>query len=92
MQDFQRQLDALNKLKSFLEGYCVDLDVQLGIYRGWVQNMRSEGVPTQIAGTYEVNNYVDNESFIMRTIDNIRENDLPYIKRQMDKIEDLLRS
>ena len=91
MQDFQKQLDALNKLKCFLESYRADLDIQLGIYRSWIQNMRSEGVPTQFAGTYEQNFYVENESCIRRVIDNIDGGDLPYIKRKMEQIEELLR-
>ena len=92
MQDLIKQLDALNKLKSFLEGYRMDLDAQLGVYRSWCQNMRQEGVPTQIAGAYEQNHYGENESFIKRVIDNIDGKDLPFIKSKIDKIEDLLRS
>jgi len=92
MQDFQKQLDALDKLKSFLEGYRADLDTRLGSYRGWVQNMRTEGVPTQIAGAYENDFYGENENFIKRVIENIDQKDLPFIKSKMSKIEDLLRS
>ena len=91
MQDFQKQLEALDKLRGFLVSYRTDLDVQLGIYRSWVQNMRAEGVPTQFAGTYEQNYYFENESYIKRVIDNIDGGDLPYINKKMNQIEELLR-
>lgn len=92
MQDYQRILEALEKLRSFLESYKGDLDTQIGIYRSWVQNMRSEGVPTQVAGAYEQDFFAENESWIKRTINNIEQNDLPYIKKHIAKVEDLLRS
>ena len=88
MQDFQKQLDALDKLRCFLESYRADLDIRLQSYRGCIQNMRTEGVPTQIAGTYEQNHYAENESFIKRVIDNIDQKDLPFIKDKIKKIED----
>ena len=91
MQDFQKQLEALDKLRCFLESYRADLDIRLGTYRSCVQNMRTEGVPTQFAGTYEQNYYVENENCIKRVIDNIDGGDLPYIKKKMEQIEDLLR-
>lgn len=91
MQNLQKQLEALDKLRCFLESYRADLDIQLGIYRSWIQNMRTEGVPTEIAGTYEQNHYVENESCIKRVIDNIDGQDLPFIKRKIEKIEDVLK-
>ena len=90
MQDFQKQLEALDKLRCFLESYRADLETRLGSYRSWVQNMRHEGVETRIAGTYENNYYVENESYIKHVIDNIDEKDLPFIKSQMAAIEDIL--
>ena len=91
MQDFQKQLNALNQLKGFLEGYRSDLGNQLGTYRSWVQNMRHEGVETRIAGAYENNYYAENDKSIQRVIDNIDEKDLPFIRRQIEAIEDILR-
>jgi len=93
MQEYQKlykQLEALNKLKSFLEKYRLELDTQLGIYRGWCQNMQQEGVPTQVALSYVNDHYKNNESCIKRTIDNIDQKDLPFIKRQIKNVEDAL--
>ena len=90
MQAIYKQLEALDQLKCFLESYRADLDIQLGTYRSRIQNMRTEGVPTEIAGAYEQNFYVENESCITRVINNIEGNDLPFIKGKIEKIQAVL--
>jgi len=92
MQDFQKQLEALEKMRCYLERYRAELDILRGNYKKDVDNMESDGVEKKIAETYRDHGYVENERHIKRVIDNIDEIDLPFFKRKIEKINDLLRS
>ena len=90
-QDFiQKELEALNDLRSFLGNFSGDLSTLLGHYASRSQNWAH--VPSKIGKQYELNNFEENWRCIQRVIDNISENDLPFINRQIGLIEDRLRS
>ena len=86
----QKELDALNELKSFLGSFSGDLSTLLGRYASRSQNWVS--VPSKIGKQYELNNFEENWRSIQRVIDNIHEKDLPFINKHIGLIEDRLRN
>ena len=92
MSDYhQRELEALYKLKSFLENYRVDLGTQIGQYISWVRNLQEEKGLAKTISICE-SNCADNENLIERVIKNIDDTDLPFVISEIRKIEDRMHS
>jgi hypothetical protein len=90
MQDLHRQLDALFDLKGFLEMFHSELEHELDGYRNRTHNLRESGISNEVALNYESTCYTVNEGYLKQLLQNIQEDDLPYINRQIRMIEDAI--
>jgi hypothetical protein len=90
MQDLHRQLDALQDLRGFLEMFRSELINQLNGYRNRTHGLRESGISNEVALNYESACYTVNEGYLKQLVNNIQEDDLPYINRQIQVIEDAI--
>ena len=90
MQSLYIQRDALFELRGFLESFRSELVSQLNGYRNRIQNLRESGISTEVAHNYESSYYTVNEGYLKQLVHNITEDDLPYINRQIEAIQNLI--
>ena len=90
MQDLQRQLDALFELRGFLEKFRGELEGLLDGYRNRTHNLRESGISNEVALNYESSCYTVNEGYLKQLIHNIMADDLPYIHRQIEAVQDAI--
>ena len=90
MQDFQRQLDALKEMQSFLSHFCLELTDKIADYNEWVNKMFSIGVEKGAAEKFEDDYLTVITRHINSIIDSIEREQLPFIRRQIESTEKIL--
>ena len=90
MQDLQKQLEALQEFKSFLENFREEMGDKLIQYSNKSLALREAGVAVQITDYY-LSHFCEPNSSALRNIqETIAERDLPYINENIAKTIELL--
>jgi len=79
MQDYSKQLAALNELRNFLLQFKDNLKEQTIIYKTRVESLREVGLPIQVLDNYLVNYYNPNHLSLHNLIERIENVDLPFV-------------
>jgi len=90
MQDYEKQLDALNELRRFLLQLKDDLKEQTITYKTKIESLRDIGLPIQVLDNYLVNYYNPNHLGLHKLIESIENADLPYINSLIAHTEQAL--
>ena len=79
MQNLEIQLAALEEFRSFLNNFKEEIGDKLTMYSNKFFSLREAGLSVQVAETYLSDFCEPNTQILRNLIDNITQNDLPYI-------------
>ncbi len=90
MQDLQRQLQAMQSLRASLVKFIADLNDLSGKYNASVNSLREAGLPVQVAEKYMDTYQQRNTSSLGNLIQMVENEDIPYVNRNIEALEDLI--
>lgn len=90
MQDLERQMQALEGLKSTLMHFMEQLAELSASYNSNVNSLKESGLTVQIADNYANTYQQRNTEAISNLIRLIEEEDLPYVNRNIEALTDLI--
>ena len=90
MQDLQKQLEALQQLRSFLSYFNESMREKSVEFNDRFHNIRESGLSAQFADNYEANFADPNLQNLRYLIANITEKDLPYVNENIAIITEAL--
>ena len=89
-QSIQLQIEALEQLQQFLLETIAEIDELRQRYTERVNVLREEGLSVEIADYYNDEYCTPNSTVLSRLTERIQEEDLPYIREEIQRFEDLL--
>lgn len=87
-QSLQKQQEALQELKNFLEAFKEELTARMEGYKRRVEKLHDTGLSNEVYNHYSNDNYVNDKTFINNLIRHIDDTDIPYINRNLGATED----
>ncbi len=90
MQNLQQQLQALEMLKSYLINWTNHLNEISAKYTASVDAMVESVLPIQIADNYKNSFMQRNVSTLNSLVQMIEQEDLPYINRNIEALQELI--
>ena len=90
MQDYAKQLMALNELRNFLLQFKDSLKEQTVMYKTRVESLREVGLPIQVLDNYLVNYYNPNHLSLHSLVERIENVDLPFVSSNIAHTEQAL--
>ena len=90
MQDLEKQMQALEMLKAYLINFNNQVNELSAQYKAQIDAMVESGLPIQIADSYKNSFLQRNISALNSLVQMVEQEDLPYINRNIDKLEGLL--
>ncbi|KWW26266.1 MAG: hypothetical protein F082_87 [bacterium F082] len=82
-QSLKKQLEALQKLQHFLEGFQEELIDTMERYKKRVEELHIDGLSNEVYQKYSSDNYSRDKDYIHSLIKHIEDTDIPYIKRNL---------
>lgn len=89
-QSIQLQIEALEQLQQFLLEAIAEIDELRQRYTERVNVLREEGLSVEIADYYNDEYCTPNSTELSRLTERMQEEDLPYIREEIQRFEDLL--
>jgi hypothetical protein len=90
MQNIERQLEALYRLRDFIFDFRQQLFDSVQAYNNMVFRLKEVGIPREIADNYEANYYTDNIRLLVQIVEIFSEVDIRYIDANIFALEQAL--
>lgn len=90
MQDLQRQLEALEHLKSYLVSFIDHLGELSGSYNSNMDKLIETGLTIQIAESYKMSYQLRNINALKALAHSIETEDIPYVNRNIEALKELI--
>jgi len=90
MQNIERQLEALYRLRDFIFDFRQQLLDSIQAYNNMVFRLKEVGIPREIADNYEANYYADNIRLLVQIVETFSEVDIKYIDANIFALEQAL--
>ena len=90
MQNIERQLEALYRLRDFIFDFRQNLLDSIQVYNNMVLRLKEVGIPKEIAENYEANYYAANIQLLSQIFESFSEVDIKYIDANIYAFEQLL--
>ena len=90
MQNIERQLEALYRLRDFIFDFRQNLLDSIQAYNNMVFNIKEVGIPREIADNYEANYYTANIQLLVQIVTTFSEVDIKYIDANIYALEQAL--
>ncbi len=87
-QSIQKQQEALQRLKHFLEGFQEELIGTMDRYKKRVEDLHVDGLSEEVYRKYSGDNYSRDKDYIHSLITHIQNTDIPYINKNLGATEE----